>query len=876
MVCIDGGCVLPANPGCSQPEPPIKGDTIVFGAVQNLSGAFNQDSLNQQLAMRLAVATVNESGALGDRQLSMIWCDSHREDTVAAQAIRYLVDRKNVPAVVGIETSNLVLTNGEYVSDRGAILMSHASTAPAVTRFQLRPDKPTLVWRTSPSDVYQSQALAEVVRKGCVKPERVFVLFHDDGYGRGLADGFQGELCGGEGQGPGGSCLHDRRALPDNQPLEVGGRRESLEERDARVEADTQQLVADVLEQRNFIDVLAVFGFPDHAAALFRQLAAQGGNPDFTILAGEAILTHAILASPEVRQLGLTIVGADPGLSRGRSFRAFEKAFIAASERDAEGAPPLRPAAFAAHAYDSVVALALAAATAPAGRPPTGDELAHGLGRLADLDGPRFGVDRLVEAAAALKSAPGAGINYQGASGDLDFDPAIGEAPGTSISPTLALPDGRVCPATDLGIRCASADVPSCRPPCTAPFPSVSAAQGAEPLLLGGLLAMTGPNTELGRSRRQAMELALDRLNSPGVGRPVQMVLCDVETAVDLALSRADEVVEERGATALIGPSTSAQSIEVGAYAARSGVLMVTPSATSADVTPTAPTGAGGQRLVWRTAPSDAEQARALAEFISGADCIDNLGVVYRNDVYGKGLRSGFVAAACPGGTCRFELTPQVLPALGAPAEFETLARALSEADPALDAVLLLSFRGEGVDLLTALAATEFDRPVVVSETMIAQEVATDEALARFEIVGTNPGLSQGPAWSEFDLDYRAEYPGEKPDTFAAATFDAVIMVGLAAATLPSDTPPTGPALSAGLTRLSGGDRAFHPGELAGATAALSAGPDARIDYSGASGALDLDPATGQAPADIALYRIGGGTLSPLLLDPAQPHPLCD
>ena len=158
----------------------------------------------------------------------------------------------------------------------------------------------------------------------------------------------------------------------------------------------------------------------------------------------------------------------------------------------------------------------------------------------------------------------------------------------------------------------------------------------------------------------------------------------------------------------------------------------------------------------------------------------------------------------------------------------------------------------------------------------MATEVADDEALADLEILGTNPGLSRGPAWNEFAIPYAAEFGNEAPDTFAAASYDAVVMVGLAAATIPADVVPTGLALSAGLQRLSGGAQSFHPGELRAAATALAEDASASIDYSGASGPLDLDPATGQAPADVALYAIAGGALTPLVLDGGAVHPLCD
>ncbi len=873
LICLDGNCVLPPNPGCAPPDPPIDGPAVVFGVVQNLTGDFNEASLSHQLAMKIAVEQVNTSGALGERQLSMIWCDSRNEDAVVADSIRYLVDRANVPAVLGIEASSLVVGNGPFTSERGAVLMSHWATAQSLTRFEQRPDGTTLVWRTSPSDRFQAKALGGIIDKACVGPKRVGVLFLDDDYGRGLADGLHAELCGPPDEGGPAECFAFRDPLPDVQPQGQGESRESDAERDIRVEENSRLLVKRVLERRNFIDVLAIFGFQDHAAAIFKQLNEQNaGSSGLTILVGEDVLSPAVLSKPFVKQLGLTVLGANPGLSRGRSFRPFERAFRAASQANDAGPA----AAFAAHAYDSVMVLALAAAATPPGAELTGDALVAGLTRIADVEAERFGVEELLEAATLLRSSPQATMNYEGASGDLDFDPAVGEAPGTSIFPNLAQPEGTVCAATNLGVQCSPRDTPTCRAPCSQPFPEVSDAEGAKPLLLGGLASMSGENTALGKSRRQAMSLALDHLNTQGIGRPVQMVLCDAETDVDLAVAQADELIEDRGVSALIGPSSSAQSLAVSPRAVKAGVLMVTPSATAANLTTGAPAGDGGVRLVWRTAPSDSDQAGKLAMLVTTSGCVARLGLVYRNDVYGNGLRSGFINKACPTGDCPFDLVPQVLPDKGADEDYATIAAALTGADPPLDAVLLLAFRGEGVAVMKALKAAGFNRPVVASETIVAPGIAAEEGLDGLEILGTNPGLSRGPGYNEFAIPYSAEFNNETPDTFAAASYDAVVMVGLASVAAPTNAEPTGAGLSAGLARLTGGEQSFHPGELRGAATALASDPDLRIDYAGASGALDLDPATGQAPAEVPMYALIDGVLTPLTIPEAGPHPLCD
>ena len=249
-----------------------------------------------------------------------------------------------------------------------------------------------------------------------------------------------------------------------------------------------------------------------------------------------------------------------------------------------------------------------------------------------------------------------------------------------------------------------------------------------------------------------------------------------------------------------------------------------------------------------------------MATFVTEESCVDRLGMIYRQDVYGQGLRSAFTTAACPGAECPFELSAHELEPQTQEADVVELIRAIQDASPPLDALLLFVFGGEGLDLLLRLKAAGVQVPLIASETLLSQEVATTPGLEGLVLHGTNPGLARGPAWADFVVPFRAKYDAE-PDSFAASSYDAVILAGLAAATIDAATLPTGSTLAQGLMRLIAGDTAFTTADLRGATTLLRSSPDAQIDYEGASGALSLDVSTGEAPSTVPLYRIADGAL---------------
>ena len=118
--------------------------------------------------------------------------------------------------------------------------------------------------------------------------------------------------------------------------------------------------------------------------------------------------------------------GTAPAQGAGGAYAQFKSAFQSATGMNPSTIP------FAAHSYDAMFLLELAAAWAagpgPSYRPITGIGLAQGLAQVSAPGGPTFKLDPADFEAAVHQLQNGVAINIDGASGPLILTPATGEA----------------------------------------------------------------------------------------------------------------------------------------------------------------------------------------------------------------------------------------------------------------------------------------------------------------------------------------------------------------------------------------------------------------------------------------------------------------
>jgi len=151
---------------------------------------------------------------------------------------------------------------------------------------------------------------------------------------------------------------------------------------------------------------------------------------------------------------------------------------------------------------------------------------------------------------------------------------------------------------------------------------------------IGGLLSLSGSSSSSGVQMDAAVRLAVDDFNSylnrSGALWSIEWVLEDIQTDPDTALD-AIQSMNSRSIGMVIGPDTSASLERIMDYVNDNGMLLVSPSST-------APSLAIPGDAVFRLAPNDAVQGRALGKLLE-SDGVRVLVPFWRDDSYGNGLR---------------------------------------------------------------------------------------------------------------------------------------------------------------------------------------------------------------------------------------------
>ena len=90
----------------------------------------------------------------------------------------------------------------------------------------------------------------------------------------------------------------------------------------------------------------------------------------------------------------------------------------------------------------------------------------------------------------------------------------------------------------------------------------------AEPILIGGIFAESGPTAEIGTATRLVAEMTLKQINDKGgiLGRPLKMIAYDTQSTPEVALRMTRQLVESDGVLALIGPTSTGEGMAVKKY----------------------------------------------------------------------------------------------------------------------------------------------------------------------------------------------------------------------------------------------------------------------------------------------------------------------
>ena len=163
----------------------------------------------------------------------------------------------------------------------------------------------------------------------------------------------------------------------------------------------------------------------------------------------------------------------------------------------------------------------------------------------------------------------------------------------------------------------------------------------ATPLKIGLLLDFTG-SPEASEDRKRAFDLAVKHVNEGGgiLGNPVESVVADATRDPAAAVEAARRLVEVDGIHALVGPNASSAALPISqSISGPLRIPTISPSATSPQLSDVEDDG-----YFFRTALSDAAQGPVLAR-VTRDRGFDNVGLIYQDDAWGKGLATTFEQA---------------------------------------------------------------------------------------------------------------------------------------------------------------------------------------------------------------------------------------
>ena len=387
-------------------------DALLFGVIMQLSGVgggFGRPMLD---AMRIAKRDINAVGGVNGRPIGLVACDTafpgldpadYGEqdasfDAVARIAARHLVDVAEVPAIIGLNSSQVLDIGPTITSPNDVLLMSPSATAATIPPA----GHDGLIWRTAPSDEPQAFAMSELIKRllddyfpaqGSTEPKVTVLIRDSDRWAEGLFDHLltelPPELTGG------GDDRFSTRAFPNIAAGDF---------------PEYEPVAAAVAAEPTPADLIVVLGSADSWEVITQVDSAVSHEP---LYLGADAMKNVQEASRAPAQLEGRLWGTGPRSVAEFDYQPYTIFRIKFEREMNDNADNYQ---FVANAFDALYAVAFAAAADGF----TGPAIAQGLTKLSD--GEEIFPSSTDAQRAINTLSEGGTIDYQGASGPLNFD----------------------------------------------------------------------------------------------------------------------------------------------------------------------------------------------------------------------------------------------------------------------------------------------------------------------------------------------------------------------------------------------------------------------------------------------------------------------
>ena len=155
-------------------------------------------------------------------------------------------------------------------------------------------------------------------------------------------------------------------------------------------------------------------------------------------------------------------------------------------------------------------------------------------------------------------------------------------------------------------------------------------AQAKETIKVGAIFGVTGPAANLGGPEARTLEMLVQEVNKKGgiKGNPVELIIKDSSASPEKAISFAKQLIDEDKVFAIIGPSTSGETMKIKTLAEDGKTILLSCAAAEAIVKPVG-------KYVFKTPQNDSHAVRKIYDQMKKAG-ISKIGVVSSNTGFGK------------------------------------------------------------------------------------------------------------------------------------------------------------------------------------------------------------------------------------------------
>lgn len=265
------------------------------------------------------------------------------------------------------------------------------------------------------------------------------------------------------------------------------------------------------------------------------------------------------------------------------------------------------------------------------------------------------------------------------------------------------------------------------------------------------------------------VQLAVEEMNASGgvLGRQIELVSQDDMISLRESRLIAQDLVDDPSITAVIGHGYSDLALAAAPLYEFNGLLMMSPSATTPDLT------REGYHYIFRNVISDLEAGRQLAHY-AHSQGYRRIVILYEAGSYGRQLSNVFENEAAALDITIIDRRPYRSDRNFEPIIDEWSSESFSE----FDAIFIAGFNPDAAKFVRDARRARLRQPIIGSDGLNTSDlwnIARESSLGIVVASYYHPD-NPDPTLQDFIQAYRARY-NDEPDTWAAQGYDAVNLI---------------------------------------------------------------------------------------------------